>query len=176
VQGVNLQNFTVRNGNNGIHVKHVGGVIMQNVTVQHNAVTGIFVEGNSSASISNGSSADNGVDAEDSSWLIFTGTFSVQGNGVFGLNLGASSSATLNSATFTASQNVLGIQISLSSSMFLADPGCTINAVNNFTTGLTVVSARICSILAGKSWLPGTESTVSRSSRARGSTWMPPVP
>lgn len=99
--------------------------------------------GDSSASISNSSALNNGVDdvdAEDSSSLIFTGLFTAQGNMVFGINLGAASSAALNAATITASQNVLGIQISLSSGMFLADPGCTINAVNNFTTGLTVVS------------------------------------
>lgn len=106
-------------------------------------LTGIFVEGNSSASIANSAAINNGldgIDAEDSSSLIFTGTFLTQGNAVFGLNLGASSSATLNSAVLTATQNVLGIQVSVASSMFLADPGCTINAVNNFTTGLTVVS------------------------------------
>ena len=142
-QRVTLRSFTVQNGNYGIHVEQVGGIILQNVTVQRNAVTGVFVEGNSSASISNSSTLNNGIDgidAEDSSSFIFTGSFTTEGNGVFGLNLGATSSATLNSATINASGNVLGIQISLSSSMFLADPGCTINAVNNFTTGLTVVS------------------------------------
>ncbi|HYK61559.1 MAG TPA: right-handed parallel beta-helix repeat-containing protein, partial [Bryobacteraceae bacterium] len=128
------------NGANGIHAQGVAGIILENITAQNNAVTGIFVVGDSSASISNSSALNNGVDgvdAEDSSSLIFTGSFTAQ---VFGINLGATSSATLNSATNTASQNVLGIQISLSSGMFLADPGCTINAVNNFTTGLTVVS------------------------------------
>lgn len=142
-QRVILQSFSVQNGNNGIHAQDLAGIILQNISVQNNAATGIFVEGDSSAAISNSSSSGNsvdGVDAEDSSSLIFTGTFVAQSNGVFGLNLGTSSSATLNSATITASQNVLGIQVSLSSSMFLADPGCSVNAVNNITTGLTIVS------------------------------------
>ena len=152
-QRVGLQSFTAEGGSYGIHVEHIGGVIVQNVVVQNNMLTGIFVDGNSSASISNSSTSGNGVDgidAEDSSSLIFTGNFTTQGNGVFGLNLGASSSATLNSATVTASQNVLGVQISLSSSMFMADPGSTVNAVNNFTTGLTVVSGAHLFVFGGK--------------------------
>src|SRR3974390_2942021 len=42
-QRVGLQSFTAGGGNYGIHVEHVGGVIMQNVVVQNNMVTGIFV-------------------------------------------------------------------------------------------------------------------------------------
>jgi hypothetical protein len=173
-QRVTLMNFTVQNGANGIHAQGVAGIILQNITAQNNAVTGIFVAGNSSASISNSSVLNNavdGVDAEDSSSLIFTGSFTARGNMVFGINLGATSSATLNSATITASQNVLGIQVSLSSSMFLGDPGCTINAINNFTTGLTVGWGRIFSTSAGKLWPRETESL---SFRVRGSTWTPP--
>ena len=115
VQRVTLTRFTVQNGANGIHAQGVAGIILENITAQNNAVAGIFVVGNSSASITNGSALNNGVDgvdAEDSSSLIFTGSFTAQGNMVFGINLGATSSATLNSATITASQNVLHSNLS----------------------------------------------------------------
>ena len=81
-QRVTLTNFTVQNGANGIHAQCVAGIILQNITAQNNAVTGIFVAGDSSASISNSVALNNGVDgvdAEDSSSLIFTGSFTGAG-------------------------------------------------------------------------------------------------
>jgi hypothetical protein len=152
-QGVTLQHVIVQNGLYGIHAFGLADLSLMDVTVQQNTLTGILIERNSSAAISNSSTLRNGlfgIDAEDSSSLYFTGTFTTQSNAVFGLNLGAASSATLAAATLTASQNVLGIQISVTSAMFLADPQSTINAVNNFTTGLTVVSGSHLFAFGGK--------------------------
>src|SRR5271165_1356280 len=142
-QRVTLSGFTVQNGLYGIHAKGNAGVTLNGVTVEKSNQSGILIEGDSSAYISNSSTSGNGfngIDAENSSSLTFTGTFTTSGNAVFGMDLGNSSSATLNSAIFTATGNTLGIQVSLSSSLFLADPGCALNANNNFTTGLTIVS------------------------------------
>lgn len=142
-QRVTLQGFTVQNGSNGVHATGGAGITLQGVTVQNNAVTGILVEGSSSAYISGSKSTGNGLDGmdvENTSSVIFNGNFLAQSNGVFGINLGTSSSATVNAATVSANQNVLGIQVSLSSSWFLSNPGATVNTLNNATVGLTVVS------------------------------------
>jgi len=65
VQRVTLTRFTVQNGANGIHAQGVAGIILENITAQNNAVTGIFVVGDSSAFISNSSALNNGVDGGD---------------------------------------------------------------------------------------------------------------
>jgi hypothetical protein len=72
--------------------------------------------------------------------VIFNGNFLAQGNAVFGINLGTTSSATVNVATVSANQNALGIQVSITSSWFLSNPGAAVNTLNNLTVGLTVVS------------------------------------
>ena len=41
-QRVTLTRFTVQNGANGIHAQGVAGIILENITAQNNAVTGIF--------------------------------------------------------------------------------------------------------------------------------------
>jgi hypothetical protein len=140
---VTLQNFTVQNGNFGIHATGGAGITMGNIVAQKNAQTGILVEGSSSAYISGGTSQNNGLDGmdvENTSSVIFNGNFLAENNAVFGINLGATSSATVNAGTVSANQNALGIQVSISSSWFLSNPGATVNALNNATIGLTVVS------------------------------------
>lgn len=143
VQRVGLQNFTVQNGNFGIHALGGAGIVMQNIVAQNNAQTGILVEGASSAYISNTTTQNNGlhgIDAENTSSLIFSGNFLSQQNGVFGINVAVTSSATLNTGTVTAQQNALGIQVSITSSFFLGSPAATLKALNNFSVGLTMVS------------------------------------
>jgi hypothetical protein len=58
---------------------------------------------------------------------------------VFGINVNASS-ITFSQAIVTASGNALGIQIATNASAFLNDPATVINATDNRSTGLTVVS------------------------------------
>lgn len=142
-QRVALQNFTVQNGNFGLHLS--GGAIatLQGITAQNNVQTGIQVEGSSSAYVSNSTSQNNGLDGmdvENTSSVIFNGNFLAQNNTVFGINLGTTSSATVNAGTVSANQNALGIQVSIDSSWFLSNPGATVNTLNNLTVGLTVVS------------------------------------
>ena len=142
-QRVTLQNFTVQNGNSGIHATGGAGITLGNIVAQKNAQTGILVEGSSSAYISGGTSQNNGfdgMDVENTSSVIFNGNFLAENNAVFGINLGATSSATVNAGTVSANQNALGIQVSISSSWFLSNPGATVNTLNNATVGLTVVS------------------------------------
>jgi hypothetical protein len=142
-QRVTLSNFSVQNGNFGLHAGGNASVTLQSIVAQNNAQTGIFVEGGSSAYLTNCTSQNNafdGVDAENSSSLNFSGTFVAQSNGVFGINLGVSSSGTLGAGTITAQQNTLGIQVSIDSSFFLGSPAATVKTLNNATVGLTVVS------------------------------------
>jgi len=115
---------------------------MNSIVAQSNTQTGILIEGSSSAYVSACSSNSNlnGMDVENTSSVIFNGNFSAERNFVFGINLGATSSATVNAATVSASRNTLGIQISLSSSWFFSNPAATVQANNNATVGLTVVS------------------------------------
>jgi hypothetical protein len=80
------------------------------------------------------------MDVENTSSVIFNGNFLAENNAVFGINLGATSSATVNAGTVSANQNALGIQVSITSSWFLSNPGATVNTLNNATVGLTVVS------------------------------------
>jgi len=141
-QQVTIQSFTVQNGAFGIHVHGGASVTMKSIVAQSNAQTGILIEGSSSAYVSACTSENNfnGMDVENTSSVIFNGNFSAERNFVFGINLGASSSATVNAATVGASRNTLGIQISLSSSWFFSNPAATVQANNNATVGLTVVS------------------------------------
>jgi hypothetical protein len=141
-QRVTLQGFSVRNGNSGVHATGGAGVTMQNIVAQNNALNGILVEGSSTAYISGSTSQNNlnGMDVENTSSVIFNGDFLAQSNFVFGINLGTTSSATVNAGTVTATQNALGIQVSITSSWFLSNPGATVRTTNNATVGLTVVS------------------------------------
>lgn len=141
-QRVTLQGFTVEGGNFGLHVTGGASVTLRNIVAQNNVQTGILIEGSSSAYVSACLSQNNlnGMDVENTSSVIFNGNFSAEKNFVFGINLGATSSATVNAATVSASRNTLGIQISLSSSWFFSNPGANVQANNNATVGLTVVS------------------------------------
>lgn len=142
-QRVTLQNITIQNGLNGLHLTGNASATLQGVTTQSNAVDGMLIEGSSSAYIANSNSLNNGLDGmdvENTSSVIFNGNFLAQNNLVFGINLGATSSATVNAATVSANQNTLGIQASLSSSWFLSNPGATVITNNNATVGLTIVS------------------------------------
>lgn len=142
-QRVVLQNFTIQNGINGLHLTGGASATLSNITTQSNAVDGMLIEGSSSAYVANSTSLNNGVDGmdvENTSSVIFNGNFTAQKNFVFGINLGTNSSATVNAATVTANQNTLGIQVSITSSWFLSNPGASVVTNNNATVGLTVVS------------------------------------
>lgn len=140
---VSLQNFTVQNGFNGLHLTGGASVTLQGITAQNNALDGMLIEGSSSAYVSNSSAMNNGLDGmdvENTSSVIFNGNFTAQNNAVFGINLGTTSSATVNAATVTADNNALGIQVSITSSWFLSNPAAAVKANSNLTVGLTVVS------------------------------------
>jgi hypothetical protein len=116
---VTLSNFEVRNGLNGIALTNGAHVAMSGLNVHHNLVFGITIETGSSATV--------------------TGDLTSSSNGVFGINVNASS-FTLSQATVTASGNALGIQIATNGNAFIGDHDSSINVTNNLATGLTVVS------------------------------------
>ena len=80
-----------------------------------------------------------GLDVQTGSAATVMGTLTVNANQVFGINVNGSS-FTLSEATVTASGNALGIQIATNANAFINDSSSVINATNNFSVGLTVVS------------------------------------
>jgi hypothetical protein len=82
----------------------------------------------------------NGIDLEGTSSLMMNGSYAVEANAVFGINVNSSSSLTFQRARLTVNQNVLGIQIATSSGAFIADSATTLDISANATTGLTIVS------------------------------------
>jgi hypothetical protein len=152
VHATTLQNMTVRNGISGVVIQAGGVATVTNLTVSGNAFDGILITGNSSATISNSSLTGtpvNGVDVESTSSVIFTGTDSSSGAIAFGINIGTGSSMTMTGANVTVSNNGLGIQIGIGASGFI-DPASTLTALNNTTTGVTVVSGSHLVVFGGK--------------------------
>jgi hypothetical protein len=112
------------------------------VNAHDNAVFGITLQTASSALLTGVTATSNGVhglDLETGSAVTVTGTLASSSNRVFGINVNASS-ITFSQATVTASGNALGIQIATNGSAFINDPATVINATDNRSTGLTVVS------------------------------------
>lgn len=137
-----LNGFTITGGNNGIVAENNSHISLQGTTVTANALTGLELLGNSSATINQFSSIGNGtfgIDVEASSSLTVTGSNSVQGSGVFGIQVNNGSSISLTGANLQVSGNTLGIQIGTNASGFL-DGTSVLNTSNNFTDGITIVS------------------------------------
>jgi hypothetical protein len=139
---VTLSGLTVTGGANGIVAQNGAQVILQNDTVSANSLSGIVALANSSVTVNNGSSQTNtvhGLDIEATSALVVTGTYSITGNGVFGINVNNGSSLTLTAATLHVTQNTLGIQLGTNASGFL-DGQSALFASENLSDGLTIVS------------------------------------
>ncbi len=140
--GVTLSDFDVRNGLNGIVGLDGAHLVVNRVISHDNLVFGIALQTGSSATLTDVSTTHNGVfglDVDTGSAATVTGAFTASTNRVFGINVNGSS-ITFARATVTASANALGIQIATNANAFLNDSATTINATDNFSTGLTVVS------------------------------------
>ena len=139
---VSLANFEVRNGVNGILATNGAHVTLDAVNAHDNFVFGISLQTASSAVLSDVTTSHNGVhglDLETGSAAQVTGSLTVAGNRVFGVNVNGSS-ITFSRASVAVSGNALGIQIATSANAFINDRDTVINVTNNFSTGLTVVS------------------------------------
>jgi hypothetical protein len=140
--GVFLNNLEVRNGVNGILGVNGAHIVATGVNVHDNLVFGISLQTASSATLSGVTTARNGLhglDLQTGSAATITGTFTSSQNRVFGINVNGSS-LTFSKATATVSGNALGIQVATASNAFLNDSVTVVNVINNFATGLTVVS------------------------------------
>lgn len=139
---IELNALTITGGLNGVVALNNSQITLQGTTISGNVVTGLQLLGNSSATINQFSSTNNGlfgIDVEATSSLIVTGSNSVQGSGVFGIQVNNGSSITLTGANLQVTGNTLGVQLGTNASGFL-DSGSTLNASNNFSDGLTIVS------------------------------------
>jgi hypothetical protein len=139
---VTLAGLTITGGNNGLVAQNGAQVTLANVTVSGNAFSGIVALGNSSITVTGGSTQRNavhGLDIEATSALVVTGSYTVSGNGVFGININNGSSLTLTAANLTVTQNTLGVQLGTNASGFL-DGQSTWTANQNVSDGITVVS------------------------------------
>jgi len=139
---VSLESLEVRNGVNGIVGVNGAHFSLTTVNVHQNAVFGISIQTGSSAVLTDVTSSQNGLhglDVQTGSAATVMGTLTVNANRVFGINVNGSS-FTLSEAIVTASGNALGIQIATNGNAFINDSSSVINATNNFSVGLTVVS------------------------------------
>lgn len=140
---VTLQGLTITDAKNGILANNGAHISVINTNVQGNSNIGIWLVGNSSASLFGGGvnqNGLNGIDAEGSSSLVISGSYTAQENAVFGLNINGASSLTLANASLQVTKNTLGIQIGTSASAFISDSSTQIAVTKNATTGLTIVS------------------------------------
>jgi len=79
-----LNGFTITGGNNGVVPENSSQITLQGTTATRNALRGLALLGNPSATIDQFSSTNNalfGIDVEATSSLIVTRTDTVQGNG-----------------------------------------------------------------------------------------------
>jgi hypothetical protein len=142
VHGVTVANAAVRNGVDGILVQTGATAALSGLTVSGNSFDNVLITGNSTATITNTQlrpGSVNGVDVESTSSVIFTGQIRSSGALAIGVNIGTGSSLTLTSAVVRVIGNGLGIQIGVGASGFI-DPASSLVALNNTTTGITVVS------------------------------------
>ena len=139
---VSLQGVEVRNGLSGIVGVNGAHLSLTDVDVHDNRVFGISIQTGSSAVLTEVTTRQNGLhglDVQTGSAATVIGSLTAAANRVFGINVNGSS-FTLSTATVTATENALGIQIATSANAFLNDAASVINATNNLSTGLTVVS------------------------------------
>lgn len=142
-QRIQLNSVTVTGGVNGVVMENNGQLSLNGTTITGNAADGMLLESSSSVSLTGGVSVTGnavfGIDVEASSSLLVTGSNAANGNGVFGIQVNNGSSITLANATLALQQNVLGMQLGTNAAGFL-DNFSTINASNNFSDGITIVS------------------------------------
>ncbi len=138
---VALAGVEIRNGVNGILAVNGAHLLLSEVNVHANTGPGISVQTGSSAALTDVTTSQNlfGLDVRNGSAVTVTGLLTASGNRVFGINVNGGA-FTLSRGTVTASGNALGIQIATGANAFLNDSDSVINATNNFSTGLTVVS------------------------------------
>ena len=139
---VSLNGVEVRNGLNGIVAVNGAHLALTDVNVHDNRVFGISLQTSSSALLTDVTTARNGLhglDLQTGSAATVSGTLTSSENRVFGINVNGSS-FTLSEAAVTATGNALGIQIATGGNAFINDAVSVINAINNLSTGLTVVS------------------------------------
>jgi hypothetical protein len=105
-------------------------------------VFGISLHGGASGALTDVTTSHNGVhglDLETGSAATMTGALTASFNGMFGINVNGSS-ITFAQAKVVANNNALGVQIATSANAFINDSASAIDANNNLSTGLTVVS------------------------------------
>jgi hypothetical protein len=139
---VNFKDLDIQGGNNGIVGSSGAQLTIVDTNIHNNAGIGILLRA-STASLSGGSTNHNGfngVDAEGTSAVTISGSYTSESNTVFGININGSSSLTLTKGILSVAHNTLGLQIGTSAGAFISDADSAINALNNAATGLTVVS------------------------------------
>ena len=137
-----LAGIEVRNGLNGIVAVNGAHLWLTGVNAHNNEAFGISLQAGSSAvltDVTTGQNGLHGLDMQTGSAATVIGTLSTTGNRVFGINVNGSA-ITLSEATITATGNALGIQIATGGNAFINDSDSVINANNNLSTGLTIVS------------------------------------
>ena len=140
--GVSLANIEVRNGLSGITGINGAHVTLTRVNSHDNRMSGISFRTASSAILSDVTTSRNGLhglELQTGSAATVSGAFTATANRVFGINVNGSS-ITFSQAAVSATLNALGIQIATNSNAFVNDSKTVINANNNLSTGLTVVS------------------------------------
>jgi hypothetical protein len=140
---VTLNGLSIQHGNNGVFAVSGAQLTIKNTTIHNNALNGVLLESNSSADLSRATTShngNNGLDAEASSSVVVSGPYSSRSNGVFGINVNASSSITFLDANVLVSGNTLGIQVGTGASAFLTGSKAVIVVKDNVSTGLTIVS------------------------------------
>ncbi len=101
-QRVTLTGLSITGGANGIVAQNGAQVLLQNDTVAETRGPACRVLANSSVTVTGGSSQGNGlfgIDVEATSALVVTGSYSITGNAVFGIDVNNGSSLTLTAAT-----------------------------------------------------------------------------
>jgi hypothetical protein len=139
---VALSGIEVRNGRNGILGINGAHVSLTAIHVHDNLASGISMQTGSSVLLSGVTTGQNGLhglELQTGSAATVTGELTATGNRVFGINVNGSA-ITFSQATVSASGNALGIQIATNANAFISDSESVINATNNLSTGLTVVS------------------------------------
>jgi hypothetical protein len=145
VQGasrVSLTGIDIRNGRNGLLAVNGAHLSLNAVNVHDNLAVGISLQTGSSAALTDVTTAQNGLhglELQTGSSATVTGELNATGNRVFGINVN-SSAIRFVQATVSASGNALGIQIGISANAFINDSQSVINASNNASTGMTIVS------------------------------------
>ncbi len=149
---VTLTGLSISNGNIGILGKGGANFALNKLVVKDNSNTGIRLEGNSSATITDTTTEHNGllgIDIDRASEVGFSGNFVSQDNGVFGMILSNNSSATFAKANVTVQRNTLGVQIGINSSAMIADAETLVTVADNLATGLTVVAGSTLFVFEG---------------------------